>query len=269
MINAKAIGFTIAFAIVGAMLLITGCGGGGGGTSYPIPALPANAVVFDTTNAIDIANSAVSDSGYVGTSARQANILPSVKGVIDLLADQMNSTEQSTSVSTGVSQTTIIPCTDDGDITITVDGNESSAIGTLRFNNCTEGTVIVNGGISFDGTGDSAGNFSVNGGGSINITDTIDPTSITMVMNFRESGNTSTGSFSSSFSFSIDGLPGGGFLVETIQPLAGAGFDVTSGEIMVYGGNGTRIRILITAPNTAEVFVDEGSGFVSVGFISL
>jgi len=258
MINAKALGFTIAFAIVGTMLLITGCGGGGGGTSYPIPALPANAVVFDTTNAIDIANSAVSDSGYVGTSARQANILPSVNGVIDLLADQMNSTEQSTSVSTGVSQTTIIPCTDDGDITITVDGNESSA-----------GTVIVNGSISFDGTGDSAGNFSVSGGGSINITDTIDPTSITMVMNFRESGNTSAGSFSSSFSFSIDGLPGGGFLVETIQPLAGADFDVTSGEIMVYGGNGTRIRILITVPNTAEVFVDEGSGFVSVGFISL
>ena len=269
MINTKAIGFTIAFAIVGTMLLITGCGGGGG-ASYPTPGLPANAVVFDSFNATDIANRAVSDSGYVGTSARQAKPLSSLKAVMELASDQIRSTDQSSSITTGASQTIVIDCTDDfipssgGNITITVNGDESSATGSLTFNSCTfDGIVTVNGSISFDGTGNNAGDFNFNGGGSITITDTSNSTSITMVMRFSESVNDFDGTFKSSFSFSIEGLPDGGFLVETTQPLVGDMSGVTAGQIMISGGNGTRIRIDITGLNMADVFLDinDGNGF--------
>ena len=271
-INARTIGFTIAFAIVGTMLLLTGCGGGGG-SSFPTPTLPAGAVVFTDGNAAEFATRAMEDSGFVGSSARQAQVTSSVKDVMDLAINQIRSTQEFTSIASGASQTFEIACFDvffpgsSGNIIVTVNGNATSGTGTISFNDCSfDGIVTVDGVISFDGTSDSAGNFTANGGGSISITDTSVPSSITMVMYFSESGNDFDGSFTSSFSFSIDGLPGGGFLVKTIQPLTGIGLSVTGGEIMLFGGDGTRIRILITGPNTASVEIDvDGLGtFVPV-----
>src|SRR5210317_1231429 len=88
MINSKVIGFTIAFGIVGTLFLLTGCGGGGGGTSYPNPTLPADAVVFDASNAITYANRAMDDSGYVNTSARQQQTMSSVRELVDVINSQ-------------------------------------------------------------------------------------------------------------------------------------------------------------------------------------
>ncbi len=265
-INAKSIGFTIAFAIIGAMLLLTGCGGGGGGPNYPTPTLPAGAVVFDSSNAISMAGEAVSDSGFVGTVAKQGQAVSSVKSVTDMIVTQLVGTQQSSSVVTGATQ--VVLCTGGGDITATINGNESSASGSFSFNDCIEGTITISGTFAFNGSANNAGDFSFNGGGSITVSDTFDSTSIAMVMNFSESGNVS-GTITLSFSFSIDGLPSGGFLVDTTQPFVGTISGVTSGQLTIYGGDGingnpTRIQININGDGTADVYldIDDGNGFI-------
>ncbi len=269
-INAKSIGFTIAFAIVGAMLLITGCGGGGG-PNYPTPTLPTGAVVFDSSNATDIANQSVSSSGFVGSSAKQTQITSTVNSVMGLVATQFIDSNQSAAIATGATQTIVYPClgdgdpsTDDGDITVTASGNNSSVSGTLSFNNCIEGSLKISGSISFGGSANNAGDFNFEGGGSITITDLSDSTYIKMVMYFNESGNlvNSPYPFTSSFSFSLEGtgLPNGGILVATTQPFVGDINGVSDGEITIYGGGGTTIRIDITGIGTADVYLDEGVG---------
>jgi len=268
MISSRTIGFSIAFAIVGAMLFITGCGGGGGGPNYPRPTLPAGAVVFDSSNSLTMANSAINNSGYVGTVAKEQHAVSSVKDVTDLIVTQLVGGQQSSSIVTGATQ--IVPCTDGGNITLTINGNDSSASGSFSFNNCIEGVITVNGTFAFDGSANNAGDFNFNGGGSITVSDTSDSTSITMVMRFSESGNIS-GTITLSFSFSIDGLPGGGFLVETTQPFVGTISGVTSGQLMVTGGNNTRIRIDITGFTTADVYLDinDGNSFIFQGSITI
>jgi len=274
MINAKAIGFTIAFAIVGTLFLLTGCGGGGGGTSYPNPTLPADAVVFDASNTITYANRAIGDSGYVSTSARQQQTMSSVKGLVDVIISQRDYLGTS-SVASGASESQTYNCGigdgSDGSFTISISGTESSYSGSLNFNNCTELTVTIHGTINFDGSYNSSNsNFTSNGGGSITITDSSDSTKVTMTMRFNDIGNDFDGSFTTDFSFSISGLPGGGFLVDTVQPLQGIGFDTTAGEIMIYGGSNTRIQILITTTNTADVSLDinDGNGLQYQGTIT-
>lgn len=272
-INARTIGFTIAFAIIGTMLLLTGCGGGGG-PSYPTPTLPAGAVVFDSGNAITMANQAMDSSGFVGITAKQQQVTSSVKSVMGFVAGQMTISNRSATIATGATQTTVFQCgggPNDGNITITASGNNSSATGTLSFNTCIEGTLTINGSISFGGSINNAGDFSFEGGGSITISDSSD--FITMVMYFAETSNLDNPPypFTSSFSFSLDGtgLPDGGFLVETTQSFTGDINGVTGGQITIYGadginGNPTRIRIDITGIGTADVFldIDDGNGFI-------
>jgi hypothetical protein len=60
----------------------------------------------------------------------------------------------------------------------------------------------------------------------------------------------------------LSGIPAGGFLVKTTQPLVGNAFALTvdSGQLIVEGANNTRLRITVTATNTADVDLDNGSG---------
>ena len=81
-------------------------------------------------------------------------------------------------------------------------------------------------------------------------------------MNSIESGNYGTGDFNGSINFSLSGIPDGGFLVETTQPWTGnaLSLQVTSGQLIVYGSDNTRLRITVTDINTADVELDNGSG---------
>ena len=85
---------------------------------------------------------------------------------------------------------------------------------------------------------------------------------VTVVMDLNESGNEGTGDFSTDISFSMSGVPGGGFLVESQQPLSGNVFtmEVTAGRLIAYGADNTRLRITLTAANAADVDLDNGSG---------
>ena len=95
MINPKAIGFTIAFAIVGAMLLITGCGGSGGDSvsvNYH-PSLPAGAETFTTANAIEIAEDAVG-SKDIFLARGESSSKPSARELVKLVNDQVSDVKQ-------------------------------------------------------------------------------------------------------------------------------------------------------------------------------
>ena len=81
--NTKAIGFTIAFVLVGAMFLMTGCGGGGGGSSLPAAGVPyvgsTSKATLDETIAtaivVDMAGAELEDlSGYAATAAATVGI---------------------------------------------------------------------------------------------------------------------------------------------------------------------------------------------------
>ena len=96
-INAKAIGFTIAFVIVGAMLLITGCGGGGGGGGDGVsvnynPSLPAGAVTLDTGNSIIIAEDAVGSRDTFASARADSSSKPSARELVKLINDQVSVT---------------------------------------------------------------------------------------------------------------------------------------------------------------------------------
>ena len=58
--------------IAAAILLMAGCGGGGGGggVTFPTPTLPADAVEFNSANAIDGADAAMESGNSLGAVAK-------------------------------------------------------------------------------------------------------------------------------------------------------------------------------------------------------
>jgi len=100
--------------------------------------------------------------------------------------------------------------------------------------------------------------FAAGGTLSINVASEV----VTVVLNLDESGNDITGAYSSTISFSLDGIPGGGFLVTTSQPLVGnaLSLEVTGGQLILFGSDNTRIRITVTGTNMADIELDPGTG---------
>ena len=266
MINAKAIGFTIAFAIVGILFLLTGCGGSGSsGITFPTPTLPSDAVVFDATNALDGADAAMSSGDSLGAVARGTNLPFTVQDAIELVTDKvLNRAKTSDSVVTGV---TYPPddCLYGGTQTETSNETARGVTGTVTFSGCNEDELsIINGSFSFIASfNDPVLNMDI--GGNLTFTLVADGTVITMVMNVSETINLDTFAFSFSQTFAASSVPigsiTGGFLVTT--PVAFSG-DLTNGNVagqmLVHGANGTQIRISVTAPDTATVEVDDGTG---------
>ena len=103
--------------------------------------------------------------------------------------------------------------------------------------------------------------YSIRIGGTLTLSDGINPDAI-FVMDFNNSGNDGTGDFSSTTDFSVDGRPGGGYLVTTLQPIVGNFFGVVynSGQLVVDGSDNTQLRITVVPGNMASVELDEGLG---------
>lgn len=262
----KSVRFLSIMVLSAVALLLGACGGGGGGNDYPTPVIPANAVTFTQTNASTYASDGVSNIEEA-EELRSAQTGYSLQDVTNLINDQLAEI-QASSVATGATQSETYPC-ESGEMVITVDGDESSYTGSLTYSNCVFFTITMNGKIDFEGTGNSnTGAFTSEGGGTLTIADSTDSTSITMVMYFDNSGNIDSGAFTNYFSMSVagTGLPEGGYLMTTVTPLKGTGFNIESGEIRLYGANGTQVRILVIDTDLAEVSVNEndGNGFVVV-----
>ena len=105
--------------------------------------------------------------------------------------------------------------------TYTEDAN--SVTGKFKFTDCALGEIVLNGTAPYQGSEDPVTldyNFLFGG----TLTFDVEMERITAVLDFGESENDGTGDFSLTPSFSLDGIPGGGYLVTTVQPLLGNDF---------------------------------------------
>jgi hypothetical protein len=254
-------------------LLAAGCGGGGGGSSdgddgFPTPRLPSDAVTFDATNAGAIADTAV---GFVGTLDTLAELKtetsPQITQIAGLVTDRvMRQRRTSTSIAARTEDISAGLCvTGTASAKFEESGNNES--GSVTFTSCDIGSgIVINGSFSYVASSDGATlNYSFQVGGTLTMA--VSSESITIVMNLLESGNDGTGAISSNVSYSLSGIPDSGFLVTTTQAWAGNVFtaEISSGQLIVYGGDDTRLRITVTGINTADVDLDDGSGtFVPV-----
>lgn len=257
----------LATVFIASFLLITGCGGGGdggGGGGGTTPTLPANAVTITSSNAAAIAESAIGtldtfDAILVGAEAES---LPSIQAAIKAVTDiAFDRNRRSASVVTGVTETE--PCYNgNGSITANYTETTTSFSGTLTFSNCDLGYgLFVNGSFTVSSSwNNSTGAYTDSGNGSLTFTD--NSNSFTLVMDYDETGNEFDYSYSTNMSYSVSGIPGGGFLVTTTQNIVGNYYYgyVTSGQFIIQGANNTRLRITITSTNYADVELDTGNG---------
>jgi hypothetical protein len=103
-------------------------------------------------------------------------------------------------------------------------------------------------------------NYDIRIGGTLTVSDVGVP-AVTFVFDFINNGNDLTGNFTADIFYSVDGAPGGGYLVTTQTIVTGTAFEIVSGELIVEGSGGTRLLIQVVAPNTADVYLDTGDGF--------
>lgn len=251
------------------LLLAAGCGGGGGGGSgdgddgFPTPTLPAGAAKFDGVNANAIAATAV---GFVGTLDTLAQLRtetsPSLPQVARRATDRiMRSLRTSPSLAARTEDISAGLCVT-GTAVATFDESGNSESGSITFTNCDIGSgIVIDGGFLYEASFNlTTSDYSFHVGGTLTVAAAGE--SITIVMNLLESGNDGTGDFSSTVSFSLSGIPDGGFLVTTAQAWVGnvLSAEITGGQLIIHGGDNTRLRITVTGPNAADVDLDNGSG---------
>ena len=258
--------FTIATAL---SLVLFACGGGGGGgddddVEFPTPTLPAGATKIDTTNAQDIANSALDFVEILPGLAAKSEGTLSISQVIRLATGQFidRSPDPGFEIAGKTDDLSALFCAT-GTAIDNYDEGSSSISGQILFTDCDVfgSGVILNGAFPYQGSwNDATLDYSFQYGGTLNFQEGGD--SITVVLNFLESGNDNTGAYSLSPSFSLAGLPDESYLVTTVQPLSGNYFadEVTGGELLVEGSDNTALCLAVTAINTVTVEFDDGLG---------
>jgi len=246
--------------------MLAGCGGSSGGGSdsvaFPTPTLPAGAARFDATNATASASSAVEFAQTLSfASALKSDEPP---GPAEALAaillrietryrGSLNAAARIEDISAGLCVT--------GSAIADFDETDTSATGNIAFSVCDLGGVFLSGNLGYDTSWNNTTlDYLFAAGGTLTISAAGEV--ITVVLNLDESGNDGTGAYSVTGSFSLDGIPGGGFLVTTSQPLVGNAFtlEVTGGQLIAFGSDNTRIQITVTGPNAADVDLDTGTG---------
>jgi hypothetical protein len=254
-------------------LYLVGCGGGGsssgGADDSTTPTLPADATKITTTNASAIAANAVSSLDIIDVFANKDSQTETVSGtseVLELIIEKaFNKSHRLSSVA---SKTETESC-DSGSITINYNETGTSESGTLTFSNCEFEGITLNGIFSFSSNFDNNGDYSDTGSGRLTIADgSVDGT---FVVNFSETGNESTGSYSTTLSFSISGAPDFNYLLTTLVPITGVFFNVSGGQLKVTGAGNTSLLLTVDDLNTIKVELDEnGDGtYVFLKFISL
>jgi len=253
--------------VASAFLFTSGCGGGGGGggdgdDGFPTPKLPAGAARLDGANANDIATTAVDFVGTLDTLAElKSEESPSLTAVTRRVTDRiMRQRRTSTSVAARTEDISDGLC-DTGKAVATYEESGSSESGSVTFTECDIGGIEIDGRFLFEASfNPTTLAYSFEAGGELTVAAAGE--TITIEMHLLESGNDGTGDFTSTVSFSLSGIPGGGFLLTTTQAWVGNAFSAvtTDGQLIVYGSDNTRIRITVTAINTASVELDNGSG---------
>ena len=250
-------------------LFLFGCGGSGGGgdddVEFPTPTLPAGARTIDALNAEETADTAVAFILITASFAEfKTEASPSIPQAIKLVIDQVarkNRKTGSLAAAKTEDVTAEFGCLT-GTVTLNYDENANSESGTFTFSDCDlEGSgIFVNGTLPYEASwNDNTLDYRIQFGGTLTFDDTVDL--VTIVLNFIETGNDGAGTFALTPDFSLEGIPGGGFLVTTAPPYMGDIFvGVTSGESIVEGADNTKLCMLVTGPDEITVTFDDGLG---------
>lgn len=252
-------------------ILASGGGSGDGDNvtlNFPTPTLPAGARALDTMNANDTALEATS---YIAILNLFGDIYdfktaalppieapPGIEDVIRQTIDQFYKRDpNSRSVATGVEENVSAAfCPNGGTAIANSTDTDTSAQARIDFTACDIGLDVINGDISLDISFDDATqDYSLRLGGTLIFNGVS-----TFVFDNFNSGNDGTGDFTTAVSYSVEGIPGGGFLVKTETAIVGNFFsgDYFSGQLFV-DGNNSRVRITVVPTTTANVDVEEDS----------
>lgn len=255
-------------AWLAALTLAVGACGGGGRELFE-PTLPADAARITGANATDIASATFDSIEDLALSSpfkngeSEASNQVNLRQVSDWLRARVHPSYRT------ATRSEIQACDDGGSIRLDFNSTASSASGKAVFMNCGFFGFTVNGKMTFDITfNDTTGDYRDHFNGSLRYTFGAD--TLLIVFDIRDHGNENSGDFSSTFKFSVSGIPGGGFLVTTSTKVTGNFLDYFSGQLIVYGADNTRLRITIDNVNQATLDLDPGNGiFVFHATISL
>jgi len=247
--------------LTGFIFINVGCSdsSSSGGNADINPTLPATAIQITSANADSTAAIAASTTEITtGFTGVQSN-LPSTQQIIDIIVDRsFNKNRRSYSIATGLTDSYI--CSISGSINEEWTDSPTSESGSVSFNACDDGFgFIMDGSFHYSASWNSDGDFTGISNGSVTINFGSDP--FTMAFNISVSGNDVSGDYNIDLLYSASSPAFGGFLVETTQALSGTDpFGPSSGQLLVTGGNNSRLRITITSTTTATVELDDGSG---------
>lgn len=242
----------------------------GGGT---VAAVPANAVTIAGANAKDVVSqatlggAALIDLVPVGAQVTHA---PSANDIIVLAVDKVKDISNVTKLNLPVAEDIDIPC-DFGSITGTGTETETSASGTISFNECVLGDITLTGTITFSASINlSTQDWALNMSGNISgATSTVTTTLSGLVLN--ETGNDLTSEFSiNTYTFALEISTGGGFVAQLLAPIVGNELQTCpvsprSGIVLVTGADNTQAKGTINQDGTVKIEFNDGSGtFIEV-----
>ncbi len=260
------------------LLGIVASGSSGGGSddinvSFPTPTLPVGAVKLDNMNATDIAEEAVLFISLLSGFADFKTVAPSSSAIEDIIKRTIEYVNQrdrgSPSVAARTDDLSAFFCPNGGSAIVNSDESGDTISGTIDLTDCDVGLgILINGRLSIIASENfTTLDYASRIGGTLTLSDGINPDAV-FVMDFDISGNDGTGDFSLTTDFSVDGRPGGGYLVTTMQPIVGNFFSFVyfSGQLIVDGADNTQLRITVVPGNMADIELDNGlgGGFVIV-----
>lgn len=258
---------------------LTACGGGGGGDSTTDGgstggstniSLPSNAIVLDSSNAVDVAESSIAymDLGYAAFGV-ESQPIPPARQVIDTVKERVfNNDYRNHSVVSGATET--YNCSGGGSITDNYTETSTGWNGTATFNSCNEGGAVLNGSLSYNESWNET-TFDYSGSANGSITVTFGGESFTMNLNVSETGNEDTGNFSMTVNYSVSGSNIGGWLVQTESPIVGNYVYGTysSGRLIITGANNTKVRVTVVPDYSATVELSSGDSWTTIDTITL
>ena len=256
------------FLIVGSIALLASCSSGGGSSDddegFPTPTLPSGARTLDAGNAVDTAEESIAFLDAINTISALKSAEPLSPTQIAKLVIERGIKPRIRSAATANKTENLSDdlCVEGGTAILTFEETSNSEDGDLDLTGCkVDVDIEINGKLLYESSwNDNTLDYDLQIGGTLQFA--IFGENVTLVLNLIQSGNEGTGEFGGEVSFSIDGIPGGGYLVTTSEPWAGDVGGIQSGRLLIRGGNDTRVRITVTATDVADVELNTGSGWV-------
>lgn len=246
-------------------LAIFGCSSSDDGGAA-LPAVPAGAVVITEANAKQvIADAIMGGSGIIDVIPVAAVVdqAPSARDIIDLVIDKTKTMQGTSVLSTPTGLEIDETCSSGfGTITGNVTETETSVSGTVTFTDCVEGTVTLNGTITFSASVDASGNWFLDIKGNLTGEES-DFVVMLSDLHFNETGNDGTNEFSINiYQFSAAITGSGGFAAHLEAAIKGNEMETCprSGIIVVRGSDNTRAKGTINSNGTVKIEFDNGSG---------